>query len=170
MPTILVRILVLIAVTNAQFDELEIVRKTCPYADLCTIGRRYDNFTESDEFVPCCKNCFCDEDCWKFNDCCPDAQVKHDPLGIRANCVNSAAKTPFSAGYKVDELFPSFRVFDRCPDDFNGSQLTIDKCAEVFTEIPSINDLVIVSNTRLHDEIYKNKHCASCHGIKEFIR
>ena len=170
MTTIPVRILFLIAVINSQLDELEIVRQICPYADLCSIDRMYDNFTESVDGVPCCENCFCDEDCWKFNDCCPDAHVKHDPLEIRANCVNSVTKTPFSSGIQLDSLFPSFRIFDRCPDDFNTSQLTIDKCAEVFTEIPSINDLVIVSNTRSHDEIYKNKHCASCHGVEEFIR
>ena len=158
-------------IQNVKLDVIDIWRQTCPHNDLCSVGK-LSNFKAAGDYVPCCSKCFCDEDCKKFDDCCPDIEGEVTMLS-GMECTTTAVNNPVIQNLKSedrDRLFLSLRMISSCPEHFTGNRTITDMCAEIFENYPSSDDMVIVSDRYHHDDIYKNKHCAACNGVQETIR
>ena len=165
-----VLVLLLIHCIKTEY-AIDIASEICPFVSYCTVGPRV-NFTASKDFAPCCSKCFCDEECWKYQDCCPDMANTHNDLDPKTSCVSSIVNSPALEGIPSNlNTYPLYRMFNTCLHDFNGSYEIFRKCEKDYTqEVPEFDDVVIVSNSRYHDEIYKNKYCAACHGVLDVVR
>ena len=156
---------------DAQSNLIDEWREMCPYNDLCTI-EKLSKFNHSLQYAPCCSNCFCDEGCKKFHDCCPDVDGGLT-MSSRMLCTTTYVDNPAVHDLPdgvAERIFLSFRMISNCPKHFQGNVTTVKMCAEMFENYPSSDDMVIVSNRYHHDDIYKNKHCAACNGVQETIR
>ena len=165
-------VLALLPIYCVQMEDVtELYREVCPYTSYCRTGPRL-NFTALKDFAPCCTQCFCDKDCWKFQDCCPDIPNTGSDLDLQTSCMPSVVNSPALENSSKDlDAFLSYRMFNTCPRDFAGNEEIIKKCIESHIQVmPDLDDVVIVSNSRYHDEIYKNKYCAACHGVVDVVR
>ena len=108
-------------------------------------------------------NCYCDDLCSTFNDCCFDyaENGKHNKLLARDKIekINRTGCYPLSSR----NTFDGVRVVDKCDSKFSESN---NSCEQ--TNINTMNDLLLVSG---NDGItYRNEHCARCNGIDDFER
>ena len=111
------------------------------------------------KYIP---NCYCDEVCSTYDDCCFDAPLveKNDKrfthlqeIKNRSNCY------PFN----TDSRFDGILAVDTC---MTNSSEQNNSCEQA--KVSTLTDLVLVTGD---DGItYKNEHCARCNGITYFKR
>ena len=145
----------------ARQQVIDIGSQVCPYTNFChtDASKIIPNDTDN---VPCCFPCFCDEECWEFDNCCPDKHLIATTRPQVVPCIDSLLRSqPTSSLYYAGEFY---RVIDTCPFSENRWNLE-PKCNT--QNITSLEDFVWVSDKT--GKIYKNIHCAKCHGIKEPI-
>ena len=110
------------------------------------------------EHLEICPKCMCDKTCITRGNCCPDVYFKYPEL--------ICANTTIIKGRETDE--PDQWVMElmikSCP---TGSDETMRYNCENKTDVKSriLNFPVTRTNTYL---TYFNKHCAQCHGEKDF--
>ena len=147
--------------TSAIYDRdqvLHLASEWCPYTKFCHIDARKikPNSTE----VPCCQPCFCDDDCWILDNCCPDKDLIHEPRPPILPCIDSYA---FRSN-DLNQVVGFYRVIDSCPGS-EGISYSETKCKRY--NITSVEDFIWVSDKT--GRIYRNIHCAKCHGINETV-
>ncbi|KAK6177881.1 hypothetical protein SNE40_012756 [Patella caerulea] len=106
-----------------------------------------------------CAPCFCDVDCYFYNDCCPDKLLFNK---------NISDVTPRKHGCRqiVFSSFPKFsKVIDDCPKSYSNQE-TISNCYNNdslhWTYIKPVTD----QNTKL---TYRNKYCALCNNASDTV-
>ena len=131
----------------------------CPFNKFCHADAK--EFMRPDtEREPCCKPCFCDDDCWILDNCCPDKELMNEPRPSVVPCIDSYLSQ--SDDSNPDNGF--YRVIDSCPGPEDASYLE-SKCDR--NNRASVEDLIWVSDKT--GRIYQNIHCAKCHGINDTI-
>ena len=127
----------------------------CPYMDFC--HRKASKVLDDDDRIPCCSPCSCDDDCFEFENCCPDKIIR-DPQARPLSCKRSEVKGLGSVTYTPNS--PMYRVVDTCPVDERNLTL-IKKCrGENRTDI---KDYQWVSDNTT-GRIFQNHHCSRCHN------
>ncbi|KAK6177880.1 hypothetical protein SNE40_012755 [Patella caerulea] len=106
-----------------------------------------------------CAPCFCDDDCYFYNDCCPDKLLLNK---------NISDVTPRKHGCRqiVYSSTPKFsKVIDDCPKLYSNQE-TISNCYNNdslhWTYIKPVTD----QNTKL---TYRNKYCAICNNALDTV-
>lgn len=103
------------------------------------------------------KNCFCDDDCIKYGDCCYEAKAYNRQAMKTANtnfeCINV-------------QPFGSFYMKGTCLEEWTKSGLNT-LCQKAFPKFPIFNhdpflDMPVTS--LVSDITYKNYYCAVCNG------
>ena len=120
---------------------------------------------EDTSFVPCCRPCFCDDDCWELDNCCPDKDLTIQPSNLvpcKSTKVKSARihkrdTTTYGSGY--------FRVTDTCPGT-EGNVSLIELCSGYSPT--SLKDYTWVSD-HTNGKIYQNLYCARCHKVDTYV-
>ena len=156
----------------ADCNMLEQFQTVCPYSNFCMVDSLLKNTNQSDS-VSCCWDCFCDEDCYDYGDCCPDIEALiPKPANItELKCVSSISKTSYTRtpnGKNRLQYSSEYRMFDSCPADYKDDGGTTIKCVDEGHDVADYDDIVVVSDSK--GSIYKNKHCALCHGVTEITR
>ena len=136
-----------------------LVSEWCPYTKFCHTDAQKIKPNSTKE--PCCKPCFCDDDCWILNNCCPDKELMNEPRQPIVPCLDS--HTPRSKD--SNSLKGFYRVIDSCPGS-EGISYPKTKCNR--NNRTSVEDFIWVSDKT--GRIYRNIHCAKCHGINETIQ
>ena len=153
--------------------------EACPYTDFCQSSASKVFKDDTGKDMPCCLPCFCDDDCERRQDCCPDKPVNNtgdasdsssesnqslgDPdLTCKETIVkrSTGKKTTHFNGYSSGVL--RYRIVDQCPDTERNTTTAV-KCAE--PQHISIADYVWVTD-KTTGKIYKNRHCAQCHAVE----
>ena len=143
----------------------------CPSLNRCAYNKK--------KIIP---NCYCDDLCFVYNDCCIDYPVlarneKYAQDHIEK--INRTVCLPMSVTNKYDGV----RAVDTCDPNFSSNinacegqriNTIVDPLLQLVTgndegqRINSIADLLLVTG---NDGItYKNEHCAICNGIRNFER
>ena len=111
------------------------------------------------------KNCYCDDQCQLYNDCCDDFQPS-DPSKIYESLPQSTFSCRFVKGLTSNEgthrQEPVY-VVEKCPKNYKDKYFK-DRCEQekindTFTKIPV--------NGRTSVIFYKNYFCAVCHGVTD---
>ena len=167
-------LMVLFCVGNFNISPPDIIgsfaRDFCPHTDFCIFNKTKTFIDSSDgTYTPCCRQCSCDETCWMLDTCCPDITTTrppgHGPVTCKDTQFEYADKTTPSTGNIY--IANKYQVIDTCPLGYNRNA----KCVNSTLIKPeSLDDIVIVSDARNHNRIFKNKHCAECHGITNIER
>ena len=148
--------------TSAICDREEVrylVSEWCPYTKFCNTDARKIKPASTKE--PCCKPCYCDDDCWIFDNCCPDKELVNEPRPPIVPCTDSY-------GSRSEDLNPCdgfYRVIDSCPSP-EGTSYPELKCNR--NNRTSLEDFIWVSDKT--GRIYQNIYCAKCYGINETIQ
>ena len=147
---------------NSAYDGKTLVRdigaKACPYTHFCCTNA--SKVVADEKYEPCCSPCFCEDDCWELNNCCPDKDdilVKPSILACKESLVKKDSY--------LRQSRRSYRIVDNCPSS-EGNRVLIGKCKGVTQT--SLNDFIWVSD-KSSGRIYQNAHCARCHGIDNVI-
>ena len=135
-----------------------LVSEWCPYTKFCHTDAR--KIKPNSTKVPCCKPCYCDDDCWILDNCCPDKELVNKPRPPIVPCIDSHT----SRSKDSSQIDGFYRVIDSCPSSEGNSYLKT-KCSR--NNSTSVEDFIWVSAKT--GRIYQNKHCAKCHGINETI-
>ena len=155
------------------YDGIQLIKEVgnslCPYTNYChTNASRHLNVT--DEYIPSCLPCSCDNDCWEFQNCCPDKEETISQPTILP-CKLSKVKgltgiyDPPSIGDILNQRAgANFRVVYSCPASENNITLK-QKCAG--NNRDRLRDYVWVSDST-NGMPYRNIHCAKCHGVEQF--
>ena len=113
------------------------------------------------------KNCYCDDQCQLYNDCCEDFQPS-DPAKTYERLPRSTFSCRLVDGVTLDEGtvpigLDTVYVVDKCPkeytDDYFISQCERGERNDMFANIPV--------NGRTSGIFYKNYFCAVCHGVTD---
>ena len=141
----------------------QIGEKLCPFTDYC---RRQKTYLFSEMFKPCCADCYCGDDCWKFGNCCPDKEVidEREPLGNCHVSIVKQAKNNTNIYNGINYGLVAYRIIDDCPESEQNLTI-INKCT--LSEIDHVSDYSWVSDDS-SELIYQNKFCALCHGVEQF--
>ena len=135
--------------------------KLCPYTNYCTKNKTKNQ--DNAEKSACCGNCSCEENCWKRGSCCPDKSniTVIQPL---ATCESVVVKrSPYVHPTSVEgNLYQRYFVTKSCP---TKDDTLAEKCSGNLQS--SLEDYVWVTDKTTND-IYNNKHCAICNGVKVF--
>ena len=147
-------------------QNVEFAKQICPYNKLCTQKPQIpDNASLPEGFISCCPACKCDEKCFEFSDCCPDAPGE-------SNSTSMSKVTCKKAIYKSRSLHDisanKYLMVQNCPKYDNSS--TARKCKEVFEQTPTPDDIAVVSDIKDPSRIYANKYCALCNGARKTKR
>ena len=148
--------------TNSLIQTLS---NACPYSRFCT--RSPSKQFGYEGRMPCCKPCSCDQDCWMRDNCCPDQENRTDLPPPNQECIS-----PF-----IFKSVLSAKTFDGRKDGINF-YYGINKCPAEYKNIdtvlnckqPPFNDFhnaVAVSDKS--GRMFKNRYCAECNGVKEYI-
>lgn len=117
---------------------------------------------DESHLIPCCGKCSCDPDCQLFGTCCPDKELTQS-IAEKYPCTqidkyfNEPREILTTDRY---ELF--YHMIDDCPNAILDQ--SYPRCS-VLTEL---DDYVTVSDPKT-DRVYKNKHCAKCNGIEDYV-
>ena len=163
--TIVILCLVYVLSLNVYNDSQrlqDIVSSYCPYINFCHAVSRQT--VDAVQNYSCCAGCSCEDECWKYDTCCPDKEniSKHIP--------GAACKTTLIKQDKDEKALPvlgykRYRIEDSCPP----SEINISlarKCSGAFYN--STDEFVWVSD-KVSGKIYQNRYCALCHGVTDFI-
>ena len=147
--------------TFAIYDKdqvLQLASEWCPYTKFCLTDAR--QIKPNNTKVPCCQPCFCDDDCWILDNCCPDKKLRNEPRPPILPCIDAyATRSKYS-----NPLDGFYRVIDSCPSP-EGISYPETKCSS--NNRTSVEDFIWVSDKR--GKIYRNKHCAKCNGINDTV-
>ena len=153
---------------NFGFDGQHLVRelgaKFCPYTNFCSLEASKQIIDVT--LTPCCRPCFCDDDCWELDNCCPDKEAITEASSDLIPCKSTKVKLP-----RLDKrdtlIFGSeyFRVIDTCPSTEENLTL-IGLCKGGNKDV--FEDYIWVSDYR-DGRIYQNLHCAKCHKIDSYV-
>lgn len=101
--------------------------------------------------------CHCDDECYKYNDCCFDANktstnIKGQNLPFKCVSPNLDGRSHYG-----------YFIITQCPTEFDTSPKIIEMCnnRDLATTGPWV-----ISNENV---IYKNMFCAECNGVRSFI-
>ena len=147
---------------NLGFDGQQLVRefgaRLCPYTNFCTVEASKQNSNNS--YVPCCRPCFCDDNCWKLDNCCPDKEPKILAPSNVLPCKNTKVKGQIGMNDRQ-----KFRVVDTCPPSEENETL-LELCTGLVRT--GVKDYIWVSDYA-KGNIYQNLHCAKCHKIDKYV-
>lgn len=97
-----------------------------------------------------------------FSNCCPD-KVIDEPSQVKYPCVDLTELHNYPRNLTLTlRMDVRFRIVDDCPNS------SLDRQYRRCNHPLDIEDFVAVSS-KTNDRLYKNKHCALCNGVKEFI-
>ena len=155
-------LLVVSAIVHATFEGKRLVRETasklCPFTNFCYTNA--SKILKRSDRVPCCRPCFCDDDCWALGNCCPDKEDKlNKPVPNNLTCKDSFVKRLNTDRGQARR----YKIVDVCPNAEQATN-TSEKCSG---EKTSIEDYIWVSDE--NGTIFQNMHCAECHGIKTVL-
>ena len=134
------------------------VQEVCQFTHFCQTDASQSKPNDTDK-IPCCFPCYCDDDCWLFDDCCPDKDLMNGPRPPVVPCIDSYVKPRFEDSNPYEGFY---KVIDTCPRYEKRSNL-LHKCNR--KNRTSLEDFVWVSDKT--GRIYLNIYCAKCHGIQE---
>ena len=141
----------------------EVVSSYCPYSDLCQSPARLTR--NGSERTSCCAQCSCDNDCWRFDNCCIDKDSNNSYSSRVMSCKSTLTKDLINNnGFKSNIEPRHYRIEDTCPPSEVNSTL-IQKCQGFSKE--HLEDFVWVTDKQT-GMIYQNKHCAQCRGVSEY--
>ena len=149
---------------SSQIHDL--VSSVCPYTSFCHSPAKQR--TTNQQTSSCCIDCSCEDDCWKYETCCPDMEIIPNNLQV------VPCKAPLIRPTENDTIFPydwltafigpwRYRVEDRCPSSEKNKTL-IQKCSGPING--SLEDFIWVSD-KVSGKIYQNRHCAYCNGVTD---
>ena len=148
----------------------DLTSKLCPYLNFC-----HHNASEvfaRHMYKPCCNRCFCGKECLASGSCCPDAlkgghgvsdETFFRQLAV-GTCTSTIVKPKQLISPKSGIELRLYRIIDSCPT--NGSSAEQVLC-EAKTQT-RLSDLIWVSDLT-NGTVFKNRHCAECNNIYEFI-
>ena len=111
------------------------------------------------KYIP---NCYCDELCSTYDDCCfdsPLAKSKDKRFTHIQEIINSSKCYPFNTKSRFDGII----AVDTCATNSSEQNSSCEQA-----EVSTLADLVLVTGD--DDITYKNEHCARCNGITSFNR
>ena len=128
---------------------------------------------------PCCGQCSCDEDCVERQNCCPvftpsSTTVSNlnntgiSTIGVRQQeCILPVwnPSVHVVADYRYNNYgLRTYHTFATCPENYDNHDIKTLCERNIAT---TVEDVQIVSD---HQQFaYKNKYCAICNGVKEYI-
>lgn len=156
----------------SSLDVLIKLEKTfCPYRRYCNASSSSDTPSLDALQRPCCLNCSCSDDCYQYDNCCPDktAQVANLTT-IAGDGVGSLEKTFVKARFvcrtpqlvsssQADMEAKSYYMIDRCDDSYLGLRRKI-KCEADWNLGSFLEQIPLYVPEK--NILYKNVHCAAC--------
>lgn len=120
----------------------------------------------SSALTSCCQKCSCSIDCTLAGNCCPDVKLPNDSdlsqgppcQGISSILNDKRLNVSYATTGFDDQLF---RFIDHCRTKRSVPESTRALCDQGGE---SLSDYVPVS-TPSGDKLFKNRHCAACHGF-----
>ena len=153
-------------------DVITEVKTLCPYTTFCMTAAEKEFPGGNHNHVPCCTQCSCSPSCWMFGTCCPDIEQNMPSKPELAVCQYNFQIFSSNLVSLIDDkhLKVQYRMINSCPTG-NIDEDIVSKC-ENFSKInpQSFDDIALVSDALEHDEIYRNRYCAACHGVTNVIR
>ena len=151
----------------------------CPFTPLCNISLDVSTYfyfhfvhvsPDPNGRIPCCLECSCEPECVVKGDCCPDAPsvlasktVPKLPEGTRKECIPRGIA---DGGNKLNDRVERIKAIVGCPiGTDNDLSAKCNRDYKLDVENLTMADVVVVSNNA-SGEIYRNKHCALCNGIR----
>ena len=148
----------------------KVLHELCPFNNFCQVEARI--VLGSDKEIPCCRPCYCDDDCWRRGNCCPDKQdtpsetpieVCEDTIVKRREGINGGRyDTNIYDG--IEGEIRRYYVIKTCPRT-ESNKTNIMKCTGELQA--SFEDYIWVTGLD-NRKIYNNKFCAECHGIQSY--
>lgn len=122
-------------------------------------------------FESCCQPCSCRSTCTLVGNCCPDYRLPEDnydvplPISVCTNTLDllNAGRLPVNNTRDYDPRV-SYLVINKCPLTTNSSNETVALCSKP----RYIRDYIPASSADGH-MLFKNKHCAYCHGQYDLV-
>ena len=145
---------------------MEKLRQLCPNSEFCTGNRSRSDDLHAGS-ISCCRECHCDETCYEYEDCCPDAgSVNFQPNNTgKLPCVPAVARnTSFISEVKypyTESYIKRFRIVNFCPKGYQDNSI-VEKCILGSQNAKEYGDVTVVSD--VNARIFQNKYCALCHG------
>lgn len=144
------------------FDGRQLARdvasRLCPYTNFCHVNS--SQVITSNSFHSCCAPCYCNDDCWELNNCCPDKEPPDFPPRVMP-CLWSVVL--YDISFKnTDEKY--YRIVNECPESFQNTTVGLKCNGTVETDL---EDFVWVSDT-VTGRIFKNQHCAVCYNLTKY--
>lgn len=105
---------------NGRQQVEELGASLCPFTNFC-----HTNATKvipDKSLEPCCRPCFCDDDCWELDNCCPDKE-KITLSSEVLPCKDTEVKVVEGSGIVTDSDKWYFRVVDKCPSSEENTTL-----------------------------------------------
>ena len=164
-PAILLGLLYVQVSCQDNIDVINAFRQACPYNNFCL--QNASQTLQDGHQAPCCKDCSCDDDCWKRDNCCPDKIVKEERKTTELeSCKDTYVKKSIYNVYTPNgyDVRKRYFVIESCPGRENDDILK-QKCtgtlAETFTDLTWVSDMKT-------NKIYNNKFCAECNGVRKY--
>ena len=144
-------------------DVLAALQQACPYTNFC--NKNASSYIQDGRQAPCCRECSCNDDCWKRGNCCPDKIVRDKGLAYEhETCKDTQVSSAGAATANGLSQFRRYFVTETCPETVEDDFVK-EKCTGIVTE--TLTDLLWVSDPDTN-RIYRNKFCAECHGIRKY--
>ena len=134
------------------------------YTNFC--NKNASSYIQDGRQAPCCRECSCNDDCWKRGNCCPDKIARDKGLAYEhETCkdtqVSSAGITTANG---LSQNRRRYFVTETCPETMEDDFVK-EKCTGIVAE--TLTDLLWVSDPDTN-RIYRNKFCTKCHGIRKY--
>lgn len=135
------------------------VRRACGGENKCIVEKNATLPRDS-----CCRPCECDHICLEKKTCCEDSGFSVNTMNnlTMQKCLPSVKSTSFG---RDGRYFNRYYVRAACPYKYANNQIRYQ--CESF-ESRDLEDIPFVSS-KDGKIIYKNRHCAECHGEEGFI-
>lgn len=153
-------------------DVITSIKSHCPFSTFCKTTPDEEFPRNNLTLAPCCSPCSCRQSCWKFGTCCPDVEripsMDEELAVCHDSFLNFTVDSVTSKEYSIP--FEQYRMIASCPANYTKTDI-VRKCENSSNFFPqSLDDVAMVSDAQEHNEIYKNRHCAACHGVTNVIR
>ena len=156
----------------SSLDVLLKLEKTfCPYRRYCNASSSSDTPSLDASQRPCCLNCSCADDCYQYDNCCPDKAAQDANLtAIDGDGERSRETTIVKARFacQTPQLIPtlqtdleakSYYMINRCNKRYLGLRRII-KCEKDLTFGSILEQIPLYVPEK--NILYKNVHCAVC--------
>ena len=148
------------AITELSYNKL------CPYNNFCESNAT--NVLKTDQQIPCCRPCYCDDDCWIRGNCCPDKEkmpTKPPSEACQSATVKRQRNIRMSdADDEEYRYITRYYIIRTCPRN-ETNKVRRKKC--MGKSRVSFEDFIWVTGLD-NGKIYKNKFCAECHGVLNY--